>query len=243
MKLILVLALIMAIFIPAKLELESYLSRGDAPLKLGVRERIGQSAYVAVLGGFRSVIADLLFIDASAAWERTDWTQLLLRLRQATELQPHSIMFWDVAAWHMAWNASIAAERDETRAPSARLRASREYIQLGRDFLERGVAHNPDQPQLYEALARLYRDRLHDHARAAENFYKASQLPGHMAYDERFSAYELSWCKDHEHEREAYERLRALYLRGENERLPTLISRLKFLEQKLNIRPAERLIR
>jgi hypothetical protein len=242
MKLIVLLAAIAVVFIPLKVEIESHLPLPvHAPLNLAVRERIGQSAFVAVLGGFRSVIADLLFIDASAAWERTDWTQLLLRLRQATELQPHAIMFWDVAAWHMAWNASIAADRDQTRSPPARVRASREYIQLGRDFLERGIAHNPNAPQLYEALARLDRDRLHDHTRAAENFYKASQLPGHMAYDERFSAYELSWSDGRE--REAYQRLRALYLRGENERLPTLIARLKFLEQKLNIPETERLVR
>jgi hypothetical protein len=236
MKLVAILALIAILFLPAKLKLESDLARqglATGPLNIDVRERIGQTAFIAVLGGFRSVIADLLFIDAHAAWERTDWTHLLLRLRQSTELQPHAIMFWDIAGWHMAWNASIAAENDESRAPAARQRSSREYIELGRDFLNRGIGNNPHKPQLYEALARLQRDRLHDHAGAAENFYKASQLPGCASYDERFSAYELSACEGRE--REAYERLRALYLRGEKERLPTLIARLRSLEEKLNI--------
>jgi hypothetical protein len=244
MRFVAILALIAVLFVPTKLKLESDLGHqrlSAGPLNIGLRERIGQTAFVAVLGGFRSVIADLLFIDAHAAWERTDWPQLLLRLRQATELQPHTIMFWDVAGWHMAWNASIAAENDESQSPTARQRSSREYIELGRDFLNRGIANNPQKPQLYEALARLERDRLHDHAGAAENFYKASQLPGCAAYDERFSAYELSWCEGKE--REAYERLRALYLRGERERLPTLIARLKAMEEKLGIPPDERVIR
>jgi hypothetical protein len=234
-----IIGLIALAFLPVKLKLESDLAHqrlAAGPLNIDVRERIGQTAFIAVLGGFRSVISDLLFIDAHAAWERTDWTNLLLRLRQATELQPHAIMFWDIAGWHMAWNASIAAENDASQAPAARLRSTHEYIELGRDFLNRGIANNPHKPQLYEALARLERDRLHDHAAAAENFYKASQLPGCAAYDERFSAYELSWCEGHE--REAYERLRALYLRGERERLPRLIARLKAMEEKLNI-PAE----
>jgi hypothetical protein len=241
MKFLAVLALIALLFLPAKLKLESEMAHqrlAAGPLNIGLRERIGQSAFVAVLGGFRSVIADLLFIDAHAAWARTDWTNLLLRLRQATELQPHAIMFWDIAGWHMAWNASIAAENDQSKPPAARQRASREYIELGRDFLRRGIANNPHSPQLYEALARLERDRLHDHAAAAENFYKASRFPGCAAYDERFSAYELSWCE--EREREAYERLHALYLRGERERLPTLIARLKAMEEKLNIPPNQR---
>lgn len=243
MKLIVIIALIGLAFIPAKLKLESDLARQSlvtGPLTIDVRERIGQTAFIAVLGGFRSVIADLLFIDAHAAWERTDWTQLLLRLRQATELQPHALMFWDIAGWHMAWNASIAAENDESKSPAARQRSAREYIELGRDFLNRGIANNPEKPQLYEALARLERDRRRDHAGAAENFYKASQLPGCAAYDERFSAYELSACEGRE--REAYERLRALYLRGERERLPALLGHLKTLEEKLDIPHDQRLL-
>ena len=36
------------------------------------------------------------------------------------------------------------------------MKAEREYYAIGKDFLERGIQNNPDQPQLYEALARLY---------------------------------------------------------------------------------------
>ena len=53
------------------------------------------------------------------------------------------------------------------------------------------------------------------------------------SYARRFAAYELSYCEGRE--REAYERLHQLYAAGERERLPTLIKRLKFLEEKLNI--------
>ena len=64
-------------------------------------------------------------------------------------------------------------------------------------------------------------------------------MPGARAYDRRFSAYELSHCEGRE--REAYERLRQLYDEGEKERLPTLISRLKFLEDKLGIPQEQRI--
>jgi len=206
---------------------------------IDLRERVGQTAFIAILGGFRSVVADLLFIDGYFAWERVDWSHLLLRLRQVTMLQPHVTMFWDVAGWHMAWNASTAALNDTSLSVAARKRLQREYIELGRDFLERGVANNPKNPKLYEALARLYRDKLNDHARASENFLRASRLPGCAAYDERSAAYELSYCEGRE--REAYDYLRALYDRGEKERLPTLIARLRHLEEKLNISPTTRI--
>jgi uncharacterized protein HemY len=155
-------------------------------------------------------------------------------LRQATALQPRAVLFWDMAAWHMGWNASVAALNDRSQPRLAlRIKAQREYFALARDFLERGIRNNPEQPQLYETLARLYRDKYHDHERASEFFAKAAALPGAMRYDRRFSAYELSYVEGREHE--AYERLRQLYDAGENERLPALIRRLKFLEDKLDI--------
>jgi hypothetical protein len=64
-------------------------------------------------------------------------------------------------------------------------------------------------------------------------------LPDAAKFDRRFSAYELSYCEGRE--REAYERLRGLYDEGPQERLPTLITRLKFLENKLNIPPDQRI--
>lgn len=206
---------------------------------LGAQERIGQSAFLGVLGGFRSVVADFLFIDAHFAWERTDWPYLLMRMRQVTMLQPHMMMFWDIAAWHMAWNAGTAALNDPHRSPFGRRRLQHEYLELGRDFLERGIANNPDQAPLYEAMARLYRDKYQDHARAGEFFLKAAPLKDAAPFDERFAAYELSFVPGRE--REAYQLLHQLYLRGERQHLPTLLARIRALENQLNIPPSERI--
>ena len=207
---------------------------------LDLREKIGQLGFVAALSGFRSIVADGLFIQAHVAWEQTEWGRVLLLFRQVTTLQPRSILFWDMAAWHMAWNASVAAMNDQTQPRlSLRVKAQREYFALGKDFLERGIKNNPDRPQLYESMARLYKEKYKEHERASEFFAKAAVLPGAPRYDRRFSAYELSYCEGRE--REAYERLRQLYDEGEKERLPTLITRLKFLEDKLEIPQDQRI--
>lgn len=204
------------------------------PLDLGLREQIGQLGFVAALSGFRTVVADFFFVRAYVAWERTEWSRVLLLFRQITTLQPHSLLFWDMAAWHMAWNAGTAALNDPTQPRLAlRIKAQRDYFDLGRDFLERGIKNNPDRPQLYEALARLYREKYQDHARASEYFALAAAKPGAPGYAKRFAAYELSYCEGRE--REAYDRLLDLYHLGEKERATTLISRLKFLEEKLNL--------
>ena len=210
-----------------------------ARLGLDLREQIGQLGFLAALSGFRSLVADVAFIEAHVAWERTEWGRVLLLFRQATTLQPRSLLFWDMAAWHMAWNASVAALRDPSLPNDAlRRQAQRQYVELGKDFLERGIRNNPERPQLYESLARLYKERLQDHAAAARYYAKAATLPGAPEYDERFAAYELSYVPGQE--REAYQALRRLYDRGEHERLPTLLKRLKFLEGELGIRRGQR---
>jgi tetratricopeptide (TPR) repeat protein len=207
---------------------------------LDLREKLGQLGFIAALSGFRAIVADGLFIQAHVAWERTEWSRVLLLFRHVTTLQPRSILFWDMAAWHMAWNASVAAMNDRAQPRLAlRVKAQREYFALGKDFLERGIKNNPDRPQLYETLARLYKEKYKDHERASEFFAKAAAFPGAPRYEKRFSTYELSYCEGRE--REAYERLRKIYDEGEKERLPTLITRLKFLENKLGIPQDQRI--
>lgn len=242
-----VVMLLVLAFGAARLPTESALSKQhrsayfhSARLGLSLREQIGQLGFLAALSGFRSLVADFVFIQAHIAWERTEWGRVLLLFRQATTLQPRSILFWDMGAWHMAWNASVAPMNDSSQPNEAlRRRARREYIELGKDFLERGIRNNPDRPQLYESLARLYKDKLGNHAAAAKYFAAAATLPGAPEYDRRFAAYELSYAPGHE--REAYQALHKLYLQGKHERLPTLLTRLKFLEQKLDIPLDERI--
>jgi hypothetical protein len=222
----------------AKLHREEHF-RG-VEFNLDLREKIGQLGFIAALSGFRAIVADGLFIRAYSAWENTEWGRMLLLFRHITTLQPRVLLFWDTAAWHMAWNASVAAMNDRTQPRLAlRVKAQREYFALGKDFLEHGIKNNPDRPDLYEALARLYKEKYKDHERASEYYAKAATLPGAPPFDRRFSAYELSYCEGRE--REAYERLLSLYNEGEKERLPTLVKRLKFLEDKLGIPQEQRI--
>jgi tetratricopeptide (TPR) repeat protein len=235
------IVLLVLIFGVLRLPIENALTERDrvayshqVNLRLELREQIGQLGFIAALSGFRSLCADFAFIEAQTAWERTEWSRVLLCFQEATTLQPHSLLYWDMAAWHMAWNASAAALHERALSTEfLRRRAQRQYIDMGKNFLERGIRNNPRRPQLYESLARLYRDKYRDHAAAASCYTKAASLPGSADYDERFAAYELSYTPGRECE--AWQILRSLYDRGPHERLPTLLERLKFLEKKLNL--------
>jgi hypothetical protein len=211
-----------------------------ASLDIGLREQIGQLAYAAALSGFRSLVAAFLWIEAHTAWEQTAWGRMAGLFQSVTALQPRSLVYWDLASWHMAWNASIAA-RENPKEPSEflRRRAEREYHELGRDFLERGIANNPDRYLLHERLGIMLRDKFADHCGAAEAFAAAAAQPEAPPYVKRLAAYELAACEGRE--REAYEKLRAIYLLGEDERLPRVVSLINELEAKLDIPPADRL--
>ena len=208
-------------------------------LNLSLREQLGQSGFLAALSGFRGPVAAFLWILSHIAWEHTEWGKMAALFDTVTTLQPHTLLYWDIAAWHMAWNASIAAEQDlNQQSELLRQRASDQYIELGRDILERGIRNNPKDYYLYERLGILLRERSKDHSGAADALTKAASFPEVPTYIKRAAVYELA--KVPGREREAYQRLKALYEEGNTQRAPTLTARLHELEEKLQIPENER---
>jgi len=214
-------------------------------LDLSLRAQVSQMGFLAALSGFRSPLAAYLWIEAHNAWEKTQWNKpqwgrMAGLFNTVTTLQPRSKLYWDMAAWHMAWNASVFALEDKTQPSEAmRIRNQRQYFELGRDFLERGIKNNPDSYQLYFAMGRLLRDKFEDHCRAAEYFLKAAEFPDAPAYIARTAGYELMKCPGKEHE--AYALFKKLYDLGPDERKPSLILSLQELEKKLDVPPAQRI--
>jgi len=209
-------------------------------LDLDLREKVGQMGFLAALSGFRSGLAAILWIEAYNAWERTEWGRMAGLFDTVTTLSPRSEVYWDLASWHMAYNASVAA-REDARQPSEalRIRAERQYFNLGRDILERGIRNNPDNAYLQHQLGVIHRDKLADHENAANAFLKAARLPGARPYYMRVAGYELSKCPGRE--QEAYALLKSLYDKGPKERMGTLITILKELEKKLDVPQGRRI--
>jgi len=240
---LLMVAVAGALLLPWQIELQNLSKKSGfrtAVLDLSLREQIGQSGFLAALSGFRSPLAAFLWIEAHSAWEKTEWGRMNALFNTVTTLQPHSLLYWDIAAWHMAWNASAAALQDRKQQSEVlRERARRQYIDLGRDFLERGIRNNPDSYLLHERLGIVFRDKVEDHSAAADEFAKAASLSGCPDYIKRFAAYEAA--KVPGREKEAYDRLRALYNEGEKMRASTLVSLIREIEEKLQIPAAERI--
>jgi hypothetical protein len=140
----------------------------------------------------------------------------------------------------MAFNASVAAYEDKKEPREAlREKAQREYWKIGEDYLLQGIANNPDVPTLYDRLGFLYKEKFKDWCKCAKLYDQCASVPGAPVYAHRFAAYALAQCPGHE--REAYDRLLALYKKGESERLPSLLKWLGILQEKLNV-PADQKI-
>lgn len=211
-----------------------------ARVEIRMRQQLGQMAFVAALSGFRAVVARSLELEAHTAWQRTEWGRLKLLYDTVCTLEPRNMQCWDMAGWHMAYNASVAAlnNQDQPRV-ALRLKAQREYFHLGEDFYLRGIENNPDHALLFERLATVYRDKLKDPAKASHYYEEAAKRPDAMAYVHRFAVYELA--KVPGKEKEAYARLKALYEKSEGERLPTLLRLLHELEDKLGVPQDQRI--
>ncbi len=148
---------VILIFGLVRLPLEIRLSRerqassfGTVKLDLGLRERLSQLGFLAALSGFRTPVADVLWIEAQTAWQRVEYGRMNFLMSTVTTLTPKNVNFWDMAAWHMSYNASVAAINN-TKQPKIALRskAQREYFVLGKDYAEHGIANNPDSYLLH----------------------------------------------------------------------------------------------
>ena len=211
---------------------------GGFKLTASLRQQAGQAGFIAALGGLRATVADLLWISADSAWRKVQYGRMKLAFDTCTAMQPRRVLFWDVSAWHMAWNGAAHIANHEPD-PVARAAKMREFFMLGKDFLERGIESNPDSWELHDRLGMLYHDKLKDSENASKYYEEASKRPGALEYTRRFAAYYLAEVPGRE--REAYARLMALFNQSEHEWLPTLFRHIQELEAKLDIPDAQRI--
>jgi len=225
--------------VEARLEKQMQEARlGGFKVTASLREQAGQAGFIAALGGLRAAVADLLWIRAHIAWQDVQYGRMKLLFDTCTAMQPRRVNFWDLAAWHMAWNGA-AHVQNHTEDSVERKTRMREFFKLGEDYLLRGIESNPDSWELYDRLGWLYRDKFQDPARAAAAYDEASKRPGRLDYTRRIAATLLADVPGRE--REAYAKLLALFREGDHQWLPTLLHKLHDLEVRLGIPDEQRI--
>lgn len=116
------------------------------------------------LGGFRGLIANILWIRANDLQEEDKYFEMMQLASWITKLEPHFVQVWTVQAWNMAYNISV-----KFKEPQDRWRWVRRGLELLRDD---GLRYNPDEPLIYRELAWFFQHKMGYFLDDAQMYYK-----------------------------------------------------------------------
>ncbi len=159
---------------------------GEAPT--GMHESSPAAAFVTVvLGGFRGLIADALWLRASHLQDEGRYFELATLSGWIAELDPHNAEAWTFNAWNMAYNVSAMMTDPEDRW---------RWVANGIDLLrDRAPRTGPAQAAVLAELAWLYQNKIGDVIDPAHAHYKrqiaregAALFPGGRATPELMTA-------------------------------------------------------
>ncbi len=132
-----------------------------------------------VIGGFRGIAVDIIWIKIDDMWHHGKWFEIIPLLRAATWLQPHFLEAWELGAWHMAYNLYVYAEGMPDRE---------KYIEEGIRFLKEGLAKNRNVYDLWFNLGWIYYHKLKDYDKGIRYFRGAIRYK-HPSYIDRLIAH------------------------------------------------------
>ena len=210
----------------------------DDPIEVNALESMGQSGFVAVLGGLRGLVASILQLRAHVEFTRVNWAQVDSLYRIVTRLQPRNDQYWDEASWHMAYNASGNYLYDESRPKELRGTLYEQHVKRGIEILETGLQFCPDSSKLWERLADIYFRKSFDYKKAGDAYWQAHQHGG-LGFTRGFAGFAYARASDPESWQKAYDILKDEYNKGRV--TPGLIQHLKDVERYLNIPAAQRI--
>lgn len=106
---------------------------------------------LALIGGFRGMVANGLWSRALELQRMHEWDELSQTVNFITKLQPHFLAIWTYQSWNLAYNVSV--EWDD---PADKY----EWIKKGINFVRDGVAKNRNSPDLLWDTAWTYYHKL-----------------------------------------------------------------------------------
>jgi hypothetical protein len=205
---------------------------------------LGQGVTIALLGGFRGIVADVVWLRANLDWERRDLpaTQTLVGL--AASLDPRPLYFWINGARIIAYDMPgwrIEAAGGLGNVPAAvQGRIDREQAEAALALLAKGLRFHPDHPLLLIEAGNIRQRRMGDFAGGAELYRRAALQPGAPLYAARIYGEML---RQMGREQEAHAWLCAVHrtLPGVAEAAPELVlERIRQLEERLGMPEGER---
>ncbi len=167
---------------PLELKVWDKVKAAQPQLQLkNIEEGLGQGITIGLLGGFRSLIADGLWLKTNNAWERRDLPATQTLISMVTAVDPRPLYFWINGARIVAYDMPMwrieAVGRYEDVPISIRERIMGEHGILALEYLKEGLLHHPQDPILYAEMAMIYHRKLNNMKTALEYYRLAAIQP------------------------------------------------------------------
>ncbi|MEO5958696.1 MAG: hypothetical protein ABIZ49_07620 [Opitutaceae bacterium] len=151
-----------------------------------------QGATLALLGGFRALVADAGWLQVYASWEKRDLAATEASIRLVTAVDPRPVYFWlngarmiayDFPVWRIEAAGGYEAVTEERQWQISREQGARALAQL-----EQARQFHPASVDLWIERANIELNRLRDVAAAAESYRHAAEQPHAPYYVARLHA-------------------------------------------------------
>lgn len=106
---------------------------------------------ILVLGGFRGVVVDFLWIRGIARHEEKRYFELKTIFDMIANLQPNIPDVWIFQGWNMAYNIAHNMETKEGKW---------KWVRAGLAYMTRGAGKNPTNGEIRAALGHMYRHKF-----------------------------------------------------------------------------------
>lgn len=147
-------------------------------------ESLGQGSLIGVLGGFRSIIADFVWLKQYTYWEKGDVPNTEAYIALAATIDPNNLMFWDEGSSMIGLDIpsrrirALPLPKTDAEAEIYKQKSDqiiRVQAQRAIELLERGLKFKPNSYTLLKNEGQLYQNRLSDLPHAAEKYRQASE--------------------------------------------------------------------
>jgi hypothetical protein len=117
-----------------------------------------------VLGGFRGMLVDLLWLRVSSLQDEGRYFELVQLADWIGKLEPRCTDIWAFHAWNLAYNVSVVISDPEDRW---------RWVKTGIDLLrDEGLQYNPGDPVLYTELGWLFLHKVGSPSDACGPYYR-----------------------------------------------------------------------
>jgi hypothetical protein len=118
---------------------------------------------ITLLGSFRGVLIDSLWIRGIARHEEKKYYELLAINNLIAKLQPHFPAVWIFQAWNMSYNIAYEWESPENKW---------RWIKAGLSFAEKGASKNPTSGDLLFEISYLYFHKFDSRSFRYADYYR-----------------------------------------------------------------------